>query len=159
ADALDLPLLDGVVYRATRKSFEVRSPGDLTWRGEINGSSSNQVFLTMKRGVVVGLIFAPGALYEIGPTADGGQRLARIDSSRFHPCGGAIEPPAGAGSTPAIALMTTSETRARIDVLVVYTAAARDAAGGVSGIEATIQAAVDLANAAFENSHMQARFS
>jgi len=159
AEAIDLPLLDGSVSRVIRKSFEVRSPGDLTWRGELEGSPGSQVLLTLKRGVVAGLIYAPGSLYEIGPTADGGQRLARIDSAKFPPCGGAIEPPAGSDPTPLSSAVTMSDTRARIDVLVVYTAAARDAAGGVSGIEAMIQAAVDVANAAFENSHMQARFS
>lgn len=46
-----------------------------------------------------------------------------------------------------------------IDVMAVYTPQARDAAGGVAAIEATIQAAVDNANTAFIDSNMAARFT
>jgi hypothetical protein len=46
----------------------------------------------------------------------------------------------------------------RIDVMGLYTPQARDAAGGVAAIEATIQAAVDNANTAFIDSDMTARF-
>lgn len=160
AEELHFPLLDDLPHSATRIKFEVRAPDDVTWRGTLDGLADHAVLLTLKQGVVVGLIYAPDALYEIGPTPDGGQRLARIDSAKFPPCGGAIEPepPAEYASTSRRPLAGLNETRDRIDVMVVYTPEAMAAAGGTAGIEATIQAAVDLANTAFENSLMQTRF-
>jgi hypothetical protein len=125
AEELYLPLFDGVPHKATRTKFESRAPDDVTWRGTLDGAANRR--LADLKVVSSGLIYSPDALYEIGPTADGGQRLAYIDG-RGSLCGGAIEPPAEY-ARPLNQQVVLSVSRDRIDVMVVYTPEAQSAAG------------------------------
>lgn len=159
-DRLGLELLPGEAFVATRTEVERRGPTDLVWRGRLDGEAGSQVVLTLHRGVVAGAIFLADRVFEVGTGADGGQWVARLDFSRFPPCavGSDLEPlappPAPALTEPPV----QRDAPDQIDVMIFYTPQARDAAGGVPQIEATAQAAVDMANTAFTNSDMEARF-
>ncbi len=160
---IELPLPDGTVLSALRQTVQARSGGDYVWRGQYPAAQdqTGQVTLTYKKGVLYGLLLAPKHVYELLPVT-GGYQLRQLDQAQFPTCGGALEAPDPDHAASAMTPSGTSRVgaaNALIDVMVLYTPQARDAAGGVANIEATAQAAVDNANTAFGNSNVPAQFN
>lgn len=164
ADAdLVLPLPGRAPMTARLEKVERRGAENFTWRGfTAEGPHPGRVVLTWVRGYLAGMIYAGDEAYEILTLREGGQAIARLEPGRFAPCGGALDPePQKLGvevTSPAPGSRITEDPPNDIDLLGFYTAQARDAAGGVTQIEATVQAAVDMANTAFIDSEMLARF-
>lgn len=154
ADRLEFAMPDGARYLAARSSLEFRSADNLTWRGWLDDREDLRVVLTLKGGMIAGRIESSDGVYEIRPGSDGQHELLKLDLDAFPSCGGGVDAvttasPAPRGAAPSGSVM---------DVMAMYTPQARDAAGGVAQIEATIQAAVDNSNTAFIDSDMDARF-
>jgi hypothetical protein len=160
AERLQLELLPGKAFVATLEGLERRGPGDLAWRGRLEGVAGSQVVLTLRNGYVVGAVFTPADVWEVTTAEDGGQLLVRLDSAAFPPCAGPVAAAPGevqdAAAAPAGGEADPADD---IHVMVLYTPEARDAAGGVAAIETTAQAAVDAANTAFGNSATIAGFT
>lgn len=157
--SLRMPLLDGTSPQATRTEFERRGAEDFTWRGRFDGLNAGRVTLTVLHGVVVGLIQHADRTYIIEPIPGGGQALKEVDQDLYPECGGAELPGETAFHRKDLDPEIAEDSGARIDVMVMYTPEARDAAGGVAAIEATAQAAVDIGNTAFEDSNVITRFN
>ncbi len=155
--SLYLELFDGSVLRAESTDLERRGPGNLTWRGRLEGADGGRVVLTLKHGVVVGMFFAPDGAYEIRSRPDGSQTLQKLGDPPHPLCGAGPAPdyPTGAAAQT---WEGTADPPDRIDVMVMYTPEARDEAGGVAGMEATIQAQVDAGNTALADSDIATRF-
>ena len=170
ATRLTIDLPDGRSMGARRTALEIRRRDDFSWRGKIQATGGDgDLVIAVKGPSVAGVIFGVDGTFEIVPGTRGGHRLVQVDESRFDPC---LEPPvpapvaelspdrsATAEATAEVAPFAPAEgdSSARLDVLVVYTAAARSAAGGTTGILSTIQSAVDVANAAYANSQVVPR--
>jgi hypothetical protein len=98
--------------------------------------------------------------------ADTGSSLELVDVDRLPPC---AEIPSRAsaealvhvreGGLAEAGMLAACDTGRPIDVLVVYTAAARTTAGGKSAIEGQITAAIAAANASYGNSRINARLN
>jgi peptidyl-Asp metalloendopeptidase len=160
-----LPLPEGLSEWRT-DGLELSANGDFRWRGKAADGTDEHAVIVRRGEAMSGLLSTRDGLYEVIPSADG-NLLVRLDSSRFPACAGADEPPehhahghshAPAAATPPATIVPEGGT-VQIDVLVVYSPQARDAVGGVSQIEAVIQAAVDASNQAFENSQATPRFN
>ena len=161
---LVVDLFDGARHEIFGYEVEERGPGDLVWRGRFQ--DGGQAVLTVKNGFVVGLLFAPDGTYEL-TTSQAGQILQKLDSESFAPCAheDLHEEPRprtleNLGGLP-VPDMSTRATRGSfvIDVMSVYTAAARNGAGGTAQIQATAQSAIDVSNTAFTNSQTSAQFN
>lgn len=156
AAELDVPLMDGKVYRARRISSEMRALNDMTWHGALtSGKYRGDVILTYRKGYVAGLIYGPDSVYEIVPR---GSRhlLVKLDQGRFPDCGGSPVPEASA-SEPASVLGSTPDSGDRQDILILYTTATKNVMGGDSQAQALAQQAVDVTNAAYANSRIRTR--
>lgn len=170
-----LPLLDQRVYDLQRTDFERRGAGDFAWRGKVvddRGAEAGTATLTVLDGLMAGLIVMNDALYEIEPTADGGQRLIQVDTATGT-CGGQVLPdlPAGtprrrraarmaaeaAGAGSGEVRTENAEAATRLDVLAVWTPAARNGLGGTRQVRLLIQNSVDVTNTSFINSRIDAR--
>jgi hypothetical protein len=151
---LDIPLIDGRVFRAYRTDLETRSMDDFTWRGKAGfGEFIGDVTLTFKKGFVAGLIFAPERNYEIIPKGSK-QILMELDGSLFPECAGEVEgEPGYIRESPG----ATVDSGDRIDVLVVYTAAVRNFLEGDPQAQAFSQAAIDATNTTYINSRVRQR--
>lgn len=158
ADAeLILPVPGRAALHARRDRLEARAADDFTWRGFTG--PEDRVVLTWKRGFLAGLIYAGDSVYQVLPLPDGGQGLALLDQRRFAPCLHPLDAEPALDGAPAPAPPLAGGDPANdIDLLIFYTPQARDSAGGVAQIEATAQAAVDMANTAFFDSEMVAHF-
>lgn len=135
-------------------------PEALTWTGTITGEPGH-VLLARRGEWISGVVHTSTETWEIRPDATHGQVLMRLDPAGFPACGGGIDPgetmlPASTGSTTQrhergkVATAAGDETM--IDLLVVYSEAARQQLGGATQIEAHAQAAVDNGNLALGNS-------
>jgi len=160
---LDVDLPDGLRHRIEGSRVDVRGPGDLAWYGRVE--NGGQAILTLKSGFVSGLLYTSDAVYELA-TSPRGQVLKRLDPGAFAPCAhedDTIDDNPYASlprkdAPEARDLRTKSDSLYVIDVMTVYTPAARAGAGGTAQIQATVQSAIDVSNTAFGNSQTAARF-
>jgi len=154
---LDISLFDGKTYEVKRlanEGLETRAPGDLTWRGKITqGKFAGDVVLTQKNGYFAGIIYTSDAVYEIVPKGDK-HFLVELDQSLFPPCAGGVK---GDESPVVKSVGANSDSGDLIDVLVLYTAAVRTAAGGDAQIQTVAQQAIDSTNTSYINSRIRQR--
>ncbi len=94
---LQIPLLDGKIYEAEQseaEGFIQYNADEFSWKGKIkSGNFGGDVILTVKDGVMSGLIYSPTAVYEIVPQENFRHLLVEIDQSLFLDCGGSPAPP------------------------------------------------------------------
>lgn len=154
---LALPFAWGEARAAVLTAFERRSVEDYTWRGRLE-EGEGSVTLTVHGASLAGFIEEGNTVYEIVPRERGISSLVLLDPDDFPECGTgneqAVEPDSGAEEA---AVPAAPDTAARIDVMVLYTAKTRAAAGGTANIQATAQAAIDAANTAYANSQISQR--
>ena len=166
-------LFDDAAYTAVFDHHHLRHAESYTWIGKIEQDHDGGWFiLTVHDGVAVANIWtANDRSFEIRPAGEGSPHylVSETSQAEFAPCATceaqAVAPgaePGGGGDghghrdAPRAPVQTSScsDDGSVIDVLVIYTAAARSAAGGVSAIEALIHAAVDASNHAYDHSEI-----
>ena len=162
AEVVDFNLFEDrrFLVRRTRSSA---GNGTGVWTGEIAGTRGSEVIIVVEDGRLTGSIrTADGETYRLRPESDGSHSIEQVDASAINIDDEALEPPAAmlaepkadethraAASMAAAALATAQST---VDVLVVYTAEARAAAGSTANIVGRIQLAIAEANQGFVNS-------
>ena len=130
----------------------------LTLAGECPEAGSGVLVRDPASGAVSGFLRGDdGRRWRIVADADGGSRLEFVDAERLPRCADLPSPPALAAS--AASGLVACDDGKPIDVLVLYTAGARAAAGGVTAIEGQVSAAIAAANSAYANSRIQARLN
>jgi hypothetical protein len=154
-DRLTLNLFDDVTYTAIRKETTWLGAGRFTWVGALEGLPEGEITISVEAGVLAAGIAAGGDFYRVRSV---GEQRYRIDL--LGPDVPAIElaplvPPASALALPPAA--AKSPGGATIDVLVVWTPAARAAAGGTSQISALADLAAADTNVAYANSNVAQR--
>jgi len=155
-ERIEILLFDGKAYEARRKDVEIRAIDDYTWRGSIEAKSfTGDVILTFRKGYVSGLIYSPEAVYEI--IASGSRQiLVELDQALFPECGGDVQVPADEMKQDA-APQATIDSGDRIDVMVVYTTATKNAVGGDAQAQTLAQQAIDASNTTYINSGVRQR--
>lgn len=156
-----LTLPDGRRYALTPAEIEDRGTDSLLWRGGLAGMGDRgEAVITVRHGHVAGRLSLSRRTYELVPDAAGAgvSRLREIDTTRFPQGPDAVPPPGLSGERREPPRDETPGVSARgaplLEVLVVYTPTARVAAGGTAQMEAFVQAAVDVANTAYDNSQV-----
>jgi hypothetical protein len=100
-----------------------------------------RVTLSVRDGVLVGVVFRQGQEWlVIRPAAAGGYLISELDPAARQPYGPDFRLPEGAVGSPSAApqAATCQDDGSVIDVLVAYTAQARDENGGQAAMEALI---------------------
>ena len=163
---LRLNLFDDVVLRATIDGTGTTSAG--YWlSGRIEGVALGSMTFVVNGDVVVGAVYVSGAAYSIRSVGWGVHAVRQLEPATLLPCQNdvlrltapppepalmqPISPPLPSAAHTA-ANVSPAEDGSRIDVLVVYTPAARDAEGGREQIEAMIDLYVVETNQAFSDS-------
>ncbi len=155
ADTLVLNLFGDTTLVATLDHVESNPSGGHTWSGHIDGVPYSSVTLVIRDTTLAGSVQLPDALYQIWPIADRVHAIQQIDTTAFP---AELEPipiitPPGAQSTP------LADNGSSVDVLVVYTAAARTAVGGTVAMQAMINLAVAETNQSYANSAINQRLN
>lgn len=157
-DSLTLNLFNDIVVTAVRDKI-IDNGKDRVWIGSIKDIPDSEVFLTERGRHISGNVQIGDKIYEIDPKGEGRSDITQVDfdknphHSHSRLPQGAPPENDGAGITAATAPVTANAAAGTvIDLLVVYTAKAKNNASGQAGIEAKITNAVAMANQAYINS-------
>jgi len=160
-----IALFNGEVINAELESTLIGPDGSIVWKGHAQGAESDNVYLSIKDDVVQGNINIGNEQYQIRylttDTWYGAIHVLKpLDLSKVPPThdfnelpipmgdGAAISPSASPAQTP------DSDTGNVIDIMIIYTAAARDAVGGQTAMDALISLAVAETNGGYLNSNI-----
>ena len=160
-DRLTLNLFPETSYDAELENLEYSAAtGAWIWHGSIPGVVMSSVTLSVQNGVVVGVIRSGTGYYEIQYVGDNTHVIYEIDLRALP--GEAL--PRETRPVSAAELLLAEEELAEgsddgslLDLLVVYTPAARAAAGGTSAIENLINIGVTETNQSYANSNVSPR--
>lgn len=134
------------------------------WVGHIEGEAMAQLFLVASGGQIAAQISSPSGIYEVRYAGDGVHVISQIDQSLYPEEAPPIEVNAPAAQinpseTFPSAPDAVEDDGSVIDVLVVYTPAARNAAGGVTAIQNLINLAIAQTNTSYANSNIRQRLN
>jgi hypothetical protein len=132
-----------------------------TWSGSIVNDPLGWFVFTLEGGVVAANLWTgDGRAFQIATGPDGGYLAQELDLSKFAPCAGSVAAvPAGPADEQNAATRGGGcpDDGSEIDVMVVYTPAARSAAGGTSQIQALIANSIAATNDGYANSAIHPR--
>src|SRR4051812_16530850 len=152
ARELSLNLFAGLTLRAVLDHAEPR-PGGLLWIGHLRGKPFSQVILVITQGRMTGTISWPQAAFSIKHVSGELHRIQEIDLKAFpREAFPLVPPPDKAGGLQAI--VPAADDGSTVDVMVVYTSAARAGAGGTLAINDLISLGVSETNQAYANSNV-----
>jgi len=147
-------IFDDIVLTVVPKEFKNTELG-FSWVGQIEGVENGQVVMVVSDGVASANITMPSGRFHIRFLQTGVYEVQQIDTSLYPP----DHPPYVklAPSNPAQDSRPTSNTTqlddgSVIDVMVVYSPAARAAAGGTSAMLSLIDLAITETNMGYSNS-------
>ena len=135
--------------------WERVSPTSLALIGYIHGIPGSEVLFVTNGSMMTGTITLPGQLFQIKPVENVIHELQEIDPKSYPEHLEPIPVPAEQGFSTLDFPFPDDGTQ--IDVMVVYTAAARDAAGSTTAIESQIDLAVVETNQGYANSGVTQR--
>jgi peptidyl-Asp metalloendopeptidase len=157
---LALNLFDDLVLDVFLDGVDELADGGQAWFGRIEGEPLSQVVLVQRGDILAGDVFLPGAVYQVRPAGSGLHTVSEIDQAAFPPEMEPVPVPAGAGAAPALGdarPRAVADDGSMVDALVVYTPAARLAAGGTAAMLAEVDLAVAVTNASYGNSQVNQR--
>lgn len=169
-----LNLFPNHTFSAVVERVDRRSAGRYTVAGALVGFPHSSFIIVIEQGVAAGLVEVPtlSLSFKLGYIADGVHIVSQIDSAKFPPCGNGANIQPRAGRRNASEEQAAPEppsppddgvtggcgpTQPVFDVMIVYTTAAKRAAGGGVAITAECQLAIETANQGYINSRVDAR--
>jgi hypothetical protein len=154
SDQLLLELFPDTTLQAELVARQVNEDGSLSWAGRVPGQPLSSVTFVQAGSVLQGSIRLDDAAYSIEPAAGlGTHTIRQVNPDPPGEERVPLQAPAPAQADALDAAATSSDDGSAIDVLVVYTAAARLAAGGTDdAIRARIMLGVTETNTAYANS-------
>ena len=165
-DSVLLELFDDASFVAKVERRRVKANGTKVWVGKVPGAPQSQVVLAERNGIVSGTVRWDGRLFEINNAGDGKHSIEEIDASELPAHRNPLSVPAdlqgfnesGTATVTSALESTANGAAVTIDLMVVYTEAARarynPSDGGSEGIETRIEAAVADINTAYVNSQI-----
>jgi hypothetical protein len=147
---LVLPLFDDAVVRA-RMTRSERQGEWYTWVGSVEGDPLGSVVLSVYGGVLSGSVSSSRGAFRI-LTRGGAQVVEEIDHGAFPDDNCFREAPASVDGDVPTDAAPAADDGSLIDVLVVYTPAARAAAGGTPAMLSQVNLAIQETNTGYQNS-------
>lgn len=148
-----LPLFGDVRLGATVEHVDTLPTGQ-AWRGTLDGEGS--AVMVAHRGVVAGIVRTGDQVYKIGTARDGTPVVEQMDAATGYAHTDPLVPAAPPGR-PGRRQAAKLDSPDRVEVMILYTADARDAAGGEAQIQAEAHLAVATTNDIYRNSGVPQR--
>ena len=132
------------------------------WKGRLLDVEGEAAF-AIQDGVVAGTVFAGDKVFEILFAGGDEHEVTEIEPSEFptddpHADLAPLEPdPQAEAMDAAVAAEMAGDAASQVDVMVIWTPAARTAAGGTSAIQSLVNLAVANTNTAYANSAVTQR--
>jgi hypothetical protein len=171
-DQFNLNLFPGHSFQVERDRLVDYGNGDFAWLGHILDEPLSRVTFASRDGVISGVVDRAldggNELYELTPAADGSYLLFQANESKLPRRAPGVNPsadtstepttPTTGATAPAVTAEATAAAPVVQDIMVVYTPASA-ARFGKSGIESKILQAIADANAAYQNSQVNAQLN
>lgn len=163
---LQVALPDGTVRSVVINRFVDNTNAGFSVFGHIDGQPTSKVAINViNNEAFAGTILLDDISYKIIPESDGISIIEPI-LGEDHQCGGGqvdheLERQIQAQMSSQLALqldpvLLNSAAKSQVDVMLIYTSAARNGAGGTSYMQALAQQSIDQMNLALENSQVNA---
>ena len=148
-----LNLFEDATFTGRIEHVEPTASGYAFWGG-LDGVELGTMTMVVNGDIVVGTVRTPQTVYTITTTYTGSYVIRQIDESSLPPLAHPLEAPSETGeeSQQAIDVSIPVDDGSLIDVMVLYTPAAKVLMGGRAGIEALIDLYVAQTNQAYANS-------
>jgi hypothetical protein len=162
-ERLALNLFPDVTLIAVREKVLPRAlmNGGFTWVGTVENAPNSEVVITAGDGSLYALVSLGSRAYEVTSAGNGVQYVMEIDPAQVGLCEGAPVPPgppAGGPTAPASnvsgVVPPSADNGSQVDLLVVYTAQARAAAGSTTAMLNEINAQVAIINQTYTNTEL-----
>jgi hypothetical protein len=159
---ITLELFGGESITIVRERIKNFRLGGYIWVGTVEGVEHSQAIFSVKGGILNGKIAMPHAIYEIRNIKDNIYSIQELNHSKFPQ---ELEPlhshekPVSIKNNIIIPNILYPEDCTQITVLVAYSTAAKNAAGGQAQIESLINLAVEETNQGYINSGVSARIN
>ncbi|MBC7812053.1 MAG: S8 family serine peptidase, partial [Burkholderiales bacterium] len=157
-DTVLFNLFDDVTLTADNIRLQPRitSSDGFTWIGQIEGDPYSEVVLVVGDGTIEGHVRTQSTLYQITSLGNGVHAVNQIDESAFR-MGADDARPANITNPSAPIEASAADTAGFVDILVVFTPAARNAEGGLTEMLSAIEASVVTTNQSYANSGVTQR--
>ena len=153
---IDLNLFPDVNFTAVLDLQASEAESGFGWIGRLQNEKDSHVVLSSGGGVLMGTVALPRAAYRIRYIGGDIHVVEEIDRSLYPTEADPIEVPEVPFDQPEPDLLDSGNT---FDLMVVYTPAARAAAGGVAAIQNLIAVGVAETNIAYANSQVPVRLN
>lgn len=155
---LSLNLLDGITVQAILDRRQSHPTGGDSWLGSLDGVEDGRIALSRHGTSMSGVVVTGDRMFKIQPLGNGVHVIAEVGISDPWPESDPVpvfaeDAGEAEGSLP---LAQGDGGSTVIDVMVAYTANARDVVGGTAGILSLIELAVAETNQAYLNSQVDA---
>lgn len=158
---LSLNLFSDATYTAVLTQLETAHlTGNQVWIGTLAGIEQSTVILVYQDGLMQGQIVHPLGTYTVRYAGKGVHRISQIDSAAFVDHDQPLplpDVPLRPDLAQQLELARQADDGAVQDVMVVYTAVARQAAGGTAAMQTLIDLGVAITNETYRNSQVQQR--
>jgi|GEM_PF-1373133 len=159
SERLILNLFDDATFTATRERVEYHSRTNFTWIGTIEHEPQSSVTLVFADGLLVGNIALRNGFYQIRAIDTTTHRILQIDQSAFPEEDPPVVDEVPADTNSAAPDMTANDDGSVIDVMIVYTSAARAAEGSTTAIRNLLDLIVAETNTGYANSGITQRIN
>lgn len=152
--AVHLNLFEDVKFLAVAEKIYDNPSGSTTWIGYLEGvDQGSATFVITPEGIVAGSVVLPDGVFKVRYAGKDQHLVYELDLDSMPPDAEPIEVTrADSRETAEGTVQTFADSGSVIDVLVVYTAAARSAAGGDTAMKALVDLAVAETNTSYSNS-------
>ena len=156
---MELNLFNDVSFKAVLKKVNKVSPDGFAYVGRLRGIALSSVNMVVEDGLMAANIVFPGGAYQVRYAGNGVHVVYKVDQSAYPPEAEPIpaDLPADAGADKVSAGALSFDDGSQIDVLVVYTKAALNAAGGKKAMKTLIKLAISETNTSYANSGITQR--
>jgi hypothetical protein len=156
ASRIKLDFFPDVSLMVNLNQVETLKNNTLVWYGQVEGTLyGNATFVLSENALTGSVTRGDGKIYELRTAEDGTQWSLEIDQSQLP---GERDPvampknPSDAAALPEPDALAYGDDGSTIDVMVLYTPAARQAVGTTSSMQQMVQLAVALTNQGYANS-------
>jgi hypothetical protein len=153
--AITLNLFDNATYAGVVKSVYKGALGSTNWVGTLSDVPGGYFYLVSVDGAFIAHVASTQGIYEVSYASPNVYRVVQLDQSQF------VDEPAGwnpqGGATPVADVSANADPASRIDVMVVYTAAALAGEGSLPAMKARIALAITETNQGYANAGVTPR--
>ena len=149
---LTLNLFEDMMLVAVLGQVEPNYGGGFTWVGQVQDEPLSLVTLVVNDGLMAGTVALPKGLFEISYAGNGVHAVHEVDPTAFPPEAGPIPVEVQEDEVADAVTAALADDGSVIDVMVVYTPAARGAVGGTTAMVNMINLAVAETNQSYSNS-------